>query len=196
MTVTRENSTIIHCFKAVCTVKSADDPMELTIMSLKERLEMALQNENVQKALHAIRQAEHNHASEKDIDDSQTYWIYNGRIRLQDQNDHPANKPGAQKRSTPAGAYQIIVDTWNGAKRKMELTDFCAHSQDLAALYIINNEGKLTNIEKGKFLESSTLGKLAVQWAALPKGKGLENCYSDQKYMQWETLKIHYDHYL
>jgi len=192
----RNNSAVVKNHNGIITPKADKTPVVVKI-SLKDRLEQALQNRNVQKALHSIRQAEHNHSNETDIDDTSLYSISYGNKHIADLSDHPANKLMGTKGQIPSGAYQIQRDTWNEAKVKLELTDFCAHNQDLAALYIINRTGKLTNIENGEFLQESTLSKLGIQWAALPVGQNKLSHYEGQmkSCMTYDTLKKHYDHY-
>ena len=146
----------------------------------------------MQKALHAIRQAEHNHDSKSDKDDASLYSIGYGGKKLANLADHPGNADGA-KGQMPAGANQIQKDTWNVIADKLGLADFSAHSQDLAAVSLIDNRHQLENVESGHFLDKS-LPSLSKEWAALPQGPG-KGSYYGQPSMPFDVLKVHYDHY-
>lgn len=190
------NSTVVAKKTDSYTVKTDTMPVVCKI-SLKDRLELALKNQFVQKALHAIRQAEHNHGSAKDVNDKDLYWIKVGGEKLTDLNDHPGNKPGATKGNLYSGAYQIGINEWNAAKNELQLADFGTNSQDIAALFLINQTGKLTNIEKNQFLEKNTLSALARKWSSLPMGPGELSFYPKQNRscMTYHILKNHYEHY-
>ncbi|MEN6527009.1 MAG: hypothetical protein ABFD65_11025, partial [Candidatus Polarisedimenticolia bacterium] len=81
------------------------------------------------------------------------------------------------------------------AKDALGLRDFSAHSQDLAAVWLIKGRNPLGNVEAGKFL-TVALPSLAVEWGALPTGPGKGSHYpTGQHPTTYARLKEHYDHY-
>lgn len=68
--------------------------------------------------------------------------------------------------STAAGRYQFLKRTWDALQRKLGLPDFGPHSQDLAALELINEKGAL-----GKVLTGDVTGAINATrkvWASFP----------------------------
>ena len=67
-----------------------------------------------------------------------------------DLSKHPnivINKSGYK--SSAAGAYQILADTWNNqVKKGIGVSDFSETSQDLGAVYLINIQGKALDLVK------------------------------------------------
>lgn len=68
--------------------------------------------------------------------------------------------------STAAGRYQFLVSTWNDAANALGLPDFSPHSQDLAALYLIDRRGGLDAVLSGDF--DSAIHAVRKEWASLP----------------------------
>lgn len=91
-------------------------------------------------------------------------------------------------KSTAAGKYQIMADTWNttidkkgvkhiGLKDRLGLTDFSPKSQDLAAVQKMIDKGMVDSILKGDIKTAINLG--SGTWASLPNTNGVGN-YKDQ----------------
>lgn len=68
--------------------------------------------------------------------------------------------------STAAGRYQIIVGTWQEAKRAASLPDFSPDSQDRAALWLIDRAGALQAVRAGMLADA--VNKCRRTWASLP----------------------------
>jgi lysozyme len=68
--------------------------------------------------------------------------------------------------TTAAGAYQMIYPTWTRMAQSLGLTDFAPASQDLAALWLINEAGALQDVDAGNF--ASAVDKVRTIWASLP----------------------------
>ena len=153
---------------------------------LRGKMEDAISNENIQKFLHVIRQAEFNHASTKDVEEEAMYSTGYGFKKLDSLSDHPAILSDSPKQMF-SGAYQIGKNTWMGAKDAMGLPNFEAHSQDLAATWLIYKHNQLDRIVNGGWLKA--LPFLTGEWASFPGG------HYNQPAATIETLKAHYKHY-
>ena len=68
--------------------------------------------------------------------------------------------------STAAGRYQMLKRTWLGLKSQLKLPDFSAASQDAACIELIRQQGALSLVEQGKFIEA--VAKVRKVWASLP----------------------------
>ena len=68
--------------------------------------------------------------------------------------------------STAAGRYQFLTRTWNDIATKLGLTDFSEQNQDVAALYLMNQQGALDALAKGDVL--SAFYRIRKIWASLP----------------------------
>lgn len=81
--------------------------------------------------------------------------------------DHPriANKGGGIT-STAAGAYQFLSSTWDMCKKALKLPDFSPHSQDLAAIYLLQMQGAVNDIKSGNFTKA--ISRTNRIWASLP----------------------------
>lgn len=66
----------------------------------------------------------------------------------------------------PSGAYQIQATTWAGLNQTYHFPDFGIHSQDLAAVALLNQRNILTSIMNGSFY--TALNQAAFTWASLP----------------------------
>lgn len=86
--------------------------------------------------------------------------------------DHPrqylpfTDGAGRQLKSSAAGAYQIIVKTWDALRARLGLPDFSPASQDAAALELIRERGALADVDAGRF--AAAVGKVRKVWASLP----------------------------
>lgn len=70
------------------------------------------------------------------------------------------------KKSTAAGAYQIIKPTWLSLKAKLTLPDFTAPSQDDAAVQLIKEAHALDLVFAGRIGDAITACRGI--WASLP----------------------------
>jgi len=72
---------------------------------------------------------------------------------------------GKKWRSSAAGAYQVLIGTWDDARRALKLPDFSPESQDQAAVWLIGRRGALNDVRAGRF--SAAVSKCAGEWANL-----------------------------
>lgn len=70
------------------------------------------------------------------------------------------------KRSTAAGAYQLIKPTWVSLKARLSLPNFTGPSQDAAAIELIREAGALDLVFGGRVAEG--IAKCHGIWASLP----------------------------
>lgn len=68
--------------------------------------------------------------------------------------------------STAAGRYQITKTTYDDVAPKLGITDFSPASQDRIAVYLLNRNGSLGDIQSGNF--ESAIAKNGGTWASLP----------------------------
>lgn len=97
------------------------------------------------------------------------YNIMYGGNRFSSYAQHPLQPRAIQTPYGPtsaAGRYQFERGTWDGAQRALGLPDFSPHSQDLAALYLIDERGQLDKLLSGDV--AGVLHGLGCLWAALP----------------------------
>jgi len=86
--------------------------------------------------------------------------------------DHPryfkkyTNQKGITINTSAAGAYQIIMGTWDTLAKRLKLKDFSPENQDLAAIELIREKGALPLIEAGQF--DLAINKVRKVWASLP----------------------------
>jgi len=79
--------------------------------------------------------------------------------------DHPRIVLGpARLRSSAAGAYQFMPDTWDTCKKACNLPDFSPASQDKACIYLLQTRNALDDVRAGKF--SSAAYKIRKIWAS------------------------------
>lgn len=137
-------------------------------MAIKE-LEVALENANVKAFLTMIRAAE---GTNYPNGYRYMFGSRHDKERLfNDFKDHPRvytpykNKLGEDIRTSAAGAYQLIVKTWDVLQRRLKLTDFSPRSQDLCALELIREQGALGMIINGRTNEAIKLCNKI--WASL-----------------------------
>lgn len=65
-------------------------------------------------------------------------------------------------RSTAAGRYQFLYGTWQG----LNMPDFSQHSQDIAAIKLMQRRGMIEPLLNGDF--NAAIHKGAPEWASLP----------------------------
>jgi muramidase (phage lysozyme) len=85
--------------------------------------------------------------------------------------DHPrktvtARLGGKPITSTAAGAYQFLSRTWDECAVALGLNDFSPHSQDLAALFLIERRKALDDVIAGRIEQA--IAKCNREWASLP----------------------------
>ena len=125
-------------------------------------LKDALENQNVQAFLKAIRLGE-------GTSDEAGYNRIVGGQTFSDDSIHPHIKVYIKKYdvwSTAAGAYQITFPTWTGLCRQYGFIDFTPESQDEAAVALIAEKHALEDIIAGDL--RSAVDKCSATWASLP----------------------------
>ncbi len=124
---------------------------------------------NTAAFLKLIRWCEHKR------EDGGVYYTLYGGGRFTDMAAHPNIRVYDKKDKlhkhphTPAGAYQITYLTWVEAKKNAVVSDFTQDSQDKIALWLIDNEDALSEVESGDVEHASK--KLKGRWSSLPGAK-------------------------
>ena len=117
---------------------------------------------NAQAFLKLIRFAEHYPDQSDDF-----YFSLYGGGRFTDPSKHPNTAVTRWGHtSTAAGAYQVLYGTWAEAKKRGEVNDFSAASQDTLAFNRIKSRGALADVCSGDVAGASA--KLAQEWTSLP----------------------------
>lgn len=136
----------------------------------KDQLSIALTHPNVVAFLQTIR-----HCEGTATPDGYRYMFGSTPAHpnlIPNYMDHPrkffdyTDHTGKHLRTSAAGAYQFVVGTWDNLKTRLSLPDFSPHSQDLAALELIAEQGALQDIESGHF--DLAINKVRHIWASLP----------------------------
>ena len=79
--------------------------------------------------------------------------------------DHPRVVLGpARLRSSAAGAYQFMPDTWDTCKKACSLPDFSPASQDKACIYLLQTRNALDDVKAGRFTQAAY--KVRKIWAS------------------------------
>ena len=135
--------------------------------SQRDAIQQALNDPNVQKYLGMLRQAEGT------AQYADPYRVAGGgRVTLPNLDQYQrvpwtfSDKSGKQDKSTAAGAYQFINDTWGEAQSALGLGDFSPRSQDMAAVWLLQRSGSLPDVMAGDF--QSAVQKDNKTWASLP----------------------------
>jgi muramidase (phage lysozyme)/peptidoglycan hydrolase-like protein with peptidoglycan-binding domain len=89
-------------------------------------------------------------------------------VQVTDLRNHPnlLVQVNSNLRSTAAGRYQFLSGTWRG----LNMPDFSARSQDLAAIKLMQRRGMIEPLLRGDFAEAIHRG--APEWASLPTASG------------------------
>jgi muramidase (phage lysozyme) len=119
--------------------------------------EELLQDKKMQKMLAIIREGE-------DAD----YDMAFNKKHISDLSVHPGKLPGNPV--SAAGAYQFMKGTYEEMTELLGLTDFHAHSQDLAAAYKLKQLGAYPAIKAGN-LQEVLSKRVTNTWTSLPGGK-------------------------
>jgi muramidase (phage lysozyme) len=123
-------------------------------MSTISSLESALQSPMVQAFLELIGDAE-----------GSDYNTLVGGRSFSDYSNHPGIYNAALN-STAAGKYQINGPTWREVTSNIPLPDFTPHSQDLAAVWLIDKQGAIPSINAGEI--STAINLTRRRWASFP----------------------------
>lgn len=127
-----------------------------------KELREALAHPNVRAFLRAIRLGE-------GTADEGGYGRIVGGEAFTDFAQHPRVRvwiPRYKVWSTAAGAYQIIVKTWDRLVKQYGFKDFTPETQDLAAVALIRGRKALQDVIEGRLDEA--VRKCAAEWASLP----------------------------
>ena len=90
--------------------------------------------------------------------------------------------------SSAAGKYQIINSTWQLIQSKLKLPNFNNNSQDIAALFLIDQRNCIDYIIKGQI--EAALTSLSYEWASFPPSR------YGQPTRSLETLLTKYNSFL
>jgi muramidase (phage lysozyme) len=110
--------------------------------------------------------------SEGTVNYPDPWGTYYGGAQFTDKSDHPVNTGEMAPITTPwgsttaAGAYQIILPTWEDLGGKDYYGDFSNASQDHAAMDLIERRGATADVLAGNFADAVQL--VAKEWASLP----------------------------
>ena len=122
-------------------------------------------NVNVKAFLKLIRYAEHGNESDRVY-----YKLYGGKREFTDTSTHPLEEPieAWGRKSTAAGAYQILNGTWYEANKRGIASDFTPFSQDKIAIWLIQTKGAMQYVMSGNVEEVIT--RMRGTWSSLPGG--------------------------
>ncbi|WP_229477077.1 paar repeat-containing protein [Massilia rubra] len=88
--------------------------------------------------------------------------------RFTDFSTHPG--AGHNGICTAAGLYRITREVWQEVGARMDLSDFCAETQELIAVDVLRELGVLGKIQAGDI--DATLAAAATCWPGLPRTPG------------------------
>jgi muramidase (phage lysozyme) len=95
-----------------------------------------------------------------------------GGGRVDSLTDHPrqlfdfTETTGRPNKTTAAGRYQFLSNTWDEQAKKLGLPDFGERSQDLAAINLLRERGILPDVLQGNW--DTAVKKSGPIWASLP----------------------------
>lgn len=103
----------------------------------------------------------------RQVESGQDYAIMWGGSHFASFADHPRVMNDVNgRRSTAAGAYQIVAGTWDTVVQPaLHLPDFTPASQDAAAVYLIQRRGVMSHVLAGNF--AAAVSGLRLEWEAL-----------------------------
>lgn len=133
-----------------------------------EQLRALLANENTQRYLRMLQQAEGTYKGAN----GDPYRVAFGGGTIDDLSQHPrklhnfTQTDGKRNKTSAAGAYQFLGSTWDDVAGKLGLPDFGPQSQDLAALELMRRNGSLQDVLAGNF--DKAVQKDGRTWASLP----------------------------
>lgn len=132
--------------------------------SVIEQLYPYLENPNVRSFLGMIGSAEGT--------DKNGYNTLFGGGKVESLSDHPrqlfdfTETTGRPNKTTAAGRYQFLSNTWDEQAKKLGLQDFGPQSQDLAAINLLRERGILPDVLQGNW--EAAVKKSGPIWASLP----------------------------
>jgi len=88
------------------------------------------------------------------------------RKTFDDYSQYPDGGPA----NDPSGRYQFNPNTYDDLSRKLGLTDYSPHTQDLMAVQRIIDRGAMPSLLAGDL--DAVLPDVAPEWASLPQGSG------------------------
>lgn len=136
-----------------------------TLESMMITDDEALQNQNIQAFLRAIRAGESSQGEE-----AYTMLVYGGTFS--DFSTHPKifkPIPGSHLKTSAAGAYQITYTTWLWLHVLAGVSDFSPRSQDLMAIAYLRKLGALSLIRDGRYAEAVELCRPVWEAITVPK---------------------------
>lgn len=126
----------------------------------------AAQAQNLRAFLAVIRRCE-------GTDHANGYTTWFGGKQFTSLKTHPGPRrditythKGKTFHPSAAGAYQILIGTYNTLVNKGIISDFSPLSQDTAAVYLIKGRGALQTVLAGNL--EGAYAKLKNEWASLP----------------------------
>lgn len=123
---------------------------------------MTAQEINLAAFLKFIRYAEH-----KREDDGVYFLLFGGVRTFTDVSKHPNDPQVAWgKKSSAAGAYQILYNSWLEAKAKGIVRDFSKPSQDAFAIWKLRTRHALPYVQLGNIEKAIPL--LRQEWTSMP----------------------------
>lgn len=134
--------------------------------SRRDYYQSLLGNENVQRALASIR------AAEGTANFEDPYSVGFGGTRINSYAEKPRglssfrDNSGRRSKTSAAGAYQFLNDSWGDMEKGLGLRDFSPNSQDIAAVGLLDRAGALDNVLSGDvkgFVQDAN-----GTWASLP----------------------------
>jgi lysozyme len=136
---------------------------QANMRKLTPYIEDVRKNRNVVAFLHVIRHREHlpsiAHTTE-------AYTVLCGGGRFTSFADHPRPNLPSPCSMGAAGAYQIIIGTWDELVREAGLEDFSPVNQERGAVYRIAYRGALNDVIAGNLQEA--IRKCRNEWTSLP----------------------------
>lgn len=157
------------------------NPMATAAQQKKqEELRNALAHPNVQRALYMIMQAEGTwnepgHGSNTSV----------GYHRFEGNADHPRKIYQVRKglRSSAAGRYQFMPNTWDGLVKEYGFSDFGPENQDLAAVALLKRRGALNDVVRGDW--NTVFPKITNEWASIPGNNYGQGSRSKKQLLTW-----------
>ena len=131
-------------------------------MTRTEYYEKLLDNPNVQAYLRTIRDGEGTSKADG-------YRTFVGNSKFTDLSSYPhiPKKIKDKYNSTASGAYQINKLTWGDVMKALSPPDFSPHSQDIAAVYLLDiTKGALYYVLNGDI--DSAIKRTNGRWKSLP----------------------------
>jgi muramidase (phage lysozyme) len=111
-----------------------------------------------------------------------------GGGKMESLADHPrilfdfTETTGRPNKTTAAGRYQFLSNTWDEQAKKLGLPDFGERSQDLAAVNLLQERGILPDVLQGNW--ESAVKKSGPIWASLPSSEYPQPRQSNEFVMQ------------